>query len=312
MENLEYKHIPVLANEAIEYLNIKSDGIYVDCTLGGGGHSSLILEKLTTGKLIAFDQDDYAIKRASERLSKINNNFHIIKSNFVNLASELKSIGIEKVDGILYDLGVSSFQFDIPERGFSYQYDTRLDMRMDTDATLDAHYIVNNYSEQALKNCFFNYGEEKFAPVIAKKIVQYRVNKTIDTTFELVDIIKSALPAFVLRKKGHPAKQVFQALRIEVNQELNVFEKSLNDAYELLNSDGRIVVITFHSLEDRICKQSFKKQVTLDLPKDLPFVPEGYEINFELLTNKALVATEEELENNNRSHSAKLRAIRRK
>lgn len=312
MNNLEYKHIPVLAKEAIDYLNIKSDGIYVDCTLGGGGHSSLILKKLTSGKLIAFDQDDYAIKRAGERLSKISDNFHIIKSNFVNLASELNNIGITKVDGILYDLGVSSFQFDIPERGFSYQYDTRLDMRMDTDATLDAHYVINNYSEQDLKKCFYTYGEEKFAPAIAKKIVQYRQKKTIDTTFELVDIIKSALPAFVLRKKGHPAKQVFQALRIEVNQELNVFEKSLNDAYDLLNSDGRIVVITFHSLEDRICKQSFKKKVTLDLPKDLPFVPEGFDIDFELLTNKAVVATPEELEYNNRAHSAKLRAIKRK
>lgn len=307
----EYQHIPVLAKEAINLLNIKPDGVYVDCTLGGGGHSSLILEKLTSGMLIGIDQDEYAIEKATSRLSKIGKNYVIVKDNFVNIKAILNELGITHVDGILYDLGVSSFQFDIPERGFSYQHDAYLDMRMDQSQTLDAHYIINNYSEEELKNCFFTYGEEKFSPRIAHQIIIERNKKEINTTFELVEVIKKALPASVLRQKGHPAKQVFQALRIEVNKELSVFKKSLDDALDIISVGGVIAVITFHSLEDRICKKTFKEKVTLDLPKGLPFVPVGYTISFELLTPKAITASAEELLDNNRSHSAKLRAIKR-
>ena len=307
----EYKHVPVLANEAIDLLNIKPNGIYIDCTLGGGGHSSLILQKLTTGLLIGIDQDEYAIKRATERLSKINDRFVIVKDNFVNIRSIVNELKLTHVDGILYDLGVSSFQFDIPERGFSYQHDAYLDMRMDQSQTLDAHYIINNYSESELRRCFFEYGEEKFSPQIARAIIKERNTKPIDTTFELVEVVKKALPASVLRQKGHPAKQVFQALRIEVNQELSVFKKSLEDAFDIISVNGVIAVITFHSLEDRICKKAFKEKVTLDLPKGLPFIPSGYEISFELLTTKAITASDNELKINNRAHSAKLRAIKR-
>ena len=288
------EHISVLLNECIEGLNIKEDGIYVDATLGGGGHSSEILKRLTTGHLYCFDQDDYAIGRATLRLSEIGSNFTIIKSNFVNLKEELNKLGVTKIDGILYDLGVSSFQFDDPERGFSYKYDAYLDMRMDQDASLTAHDIVNTYSVEEISKIISKYGEDPFAYNIAKKIVAARNNKTINTTFELVDVIKSALPQKVLNKKGHPAKQTFQALRIAVNDELQVFEKSVLQAIELANIGGRIVVITFHSLEDRICKHTFKEYSEIKIPKNLPIVVT------ELPTN-------EELEVNNRAHSAKLR-----
>lgn len=305
------KHIPVLLNESIEGLNIKADGIYVDCTLGGGGHSSAILAKLTTGHLYSFDQDQYAIKVAEERLKEVGSNFTIINSNFEHIKSELLSRGITSVDGILYDLGVSSFQFDIPSRGFSYNYDAYLDMRMNQEATLDAYYVVNNYSEEELRKILFEYGEEKFARNIARLIVRERATKPIRTTFELVDIIKKSLPAAVKRNIGHPAKQTFQALRIEVNGELKVLKKSLEDALELLNSGGRVAVISFHSLEDRIVKQIFKKNVTLDLPKGLPFIPQGYEIKYRLINNKVIVPTTQEVEENNRSRTAKLRIIER-
>ena len=307
----EYKHIPVLLNESIESLNIKPDGIYVDCTLGGGGHSSEILKRLTTGRLISFDQDEYAISVAEKRLSAISNNFTIVHSNFVNIKSSLEELGIDKVDGILYDLGVSSFQLDIGERGFSYNTEAPLDMRMDQNATLSAWNVVNEYPVKDLTKIFYDYGEEKFAPGIAKKIENYRKDKPINTTIELVNIIKSALPAAVLRKTGHPAKKIFQAIRIEVNKELSVFQKSLEDAFNLLNIEGRIVVITFHSLEDRLCKRMFKEKSSVNLPSDMPIIPKEYLPEFELVYKKAVLPSDNELKNNNRSHSAKLRAIRK-
>ncbi len=306
-----YIHKSVLLTEAIENLNIKSDGIYVDATMGGAGHSSKILEKLTTGHLYCFDQDDYAINRGKEVLSKINDNFTIIKSNFTNLKEELNKLGVNHIDGILYDLGVSSFQLDIPERGFSYNYDAYLDMRMDQTKELDAKYIVNNYKEEDIANILFRYGEEKFARNIAKKIIEVRKNKEINTTFELVDIIKSAYPKKELNKKGHPAKQTFQALRIAVNDELRVFEDSLYQAFDLLNKDGYIVVITFHSLEDRLCKVIFKEKSTVDIPKGVP-IANIEEAPFELITKHPITPSDEELEYNNRAHSAKMRVIRKR
>ena len=302
-------HIPVLLWETIDNLNIKPNGIYVDCTMGGAGHSSEILKKLETGHLYCFDQDDYAIKRGEDRLSKISDNYTIIKDNFVNIKKRLNELDVFKVDGILYDLGVSSFQFDITDRGFSYNNDAQLDMRMDQDKSLTAKDVVNNYSFEELRNIFFRYGEEKFSVQIARMIEKERKLKQINTTFELVDVIKKALPSAVLRKKGHPAKQVFQALRIEVNNELNVFEESLKDALEMLNPEGRIAVITFHSLEDRICKQMFKEKVEVNIPRGLPVKDADIIREYRLVNNKVIVAKEEELEVNNRAHSAKLRAI---
>ena len=307
----EYKHIPVLLNEAIDSLNINPDGIYVDCTLGGGGHSSEILKRLKNGRLISFDQDEYAISVAEKRLKEISDNFTIVHSNFVNIKSSLEELGIDKVDGILYDLGVSSFQLDIGERGFSYNTEAPLDMRMDQNAPLSAWNVVNEYSVKELTKIFYDYGEEKFAPGIAKKIESYRKDKPINTTIELVSIIKSALPAAVLRKTGHPAKKIFQAIRIEVNKELSVFQKSLEDAFKVLNVDGRIVVITFHSLEDRLCKRMFKEKSSVNLPADMPVIPKEYLPEFELVHKKAVIPNDEELAVNNRSHSAKLRAIKK-
>lgn len=308
---MELKHYSVLLHESIDMLNIKKDGIYVDCTLGGGGHSSLILSKLGKGHLYCFDQDVDAIAIAKPRLEKISNNFTIIKSNFVDLKEELNNLGIEKVDGIIFDLGVSSFQFDIPERGFSYRFDSPLDMRMDKSSPFSAYDVINTYSADELAKIFFEYGEEKFSRVIAKKIVETRKVKPIETTFELVDVIKSSLPAAVLRKQGHPAKQVFQALRIEVNHELDYLKVALKDALSILNVNGALSVITFHSLEDRIVKNIFKEHVTLNLPKGLPFIPEGYEINYELINKNVVLPNDKELDENNRSHSAKLRGIRK-
>ena len=234
-----YIHKSVLLNEAIEGLNIKPDGIYVDATTGGGGHSSHILSKLTTGHLYCFDQDEYAYTRSKEVLDPISKeNYTFIKSNFVNIKSELNKLGVEKIDGILYDLGVSSFQFDIPERGFSYNYDAPLDMRMNQSQELTAEIIVNSWSFNDLMRIFTRYGEDPFSKQIARAIEREREKRRIHTTFELVDVIKSALPAKVLSKKGHPAKQIFQALRIAVNDELRVFEVSINDALEMLNSKG--------------------------------------------------------------------------
>ncbi len=301
-----YKHVTVLLDEAIEQLNIKEHGIYVDMTLGGGGHSSEILKRLTTGKLYCFDQDQYAIDRASERLSEIGSNFEIIKSNFVNIKEELSNRNVLKVDGILFDLGVSSFQFDTPERGFSYRFDAPLDMRMDESSDFSAYNIVNEYDEKVIANILFKYADEKFSRQIARNIVKARNDKPVETTFELVDIIRDALPAKVVNSKGHPAKKAFQALRIAVNDELRVFEDALKDSIELLNKGGRVSVITFHSLEDRICKHMFKELTTSKIPVGVPMLEEEV-LPIKIITKKPILPSEDELEHNNRAHSAKLR-----
>ena len=305
-----YRHIPVLLNETIAGLNIKPNGIYVDCTMGGAGHASEILKRLNNeGHLYCFDQDEYAINRGNLVLKQISSNYTIIKSNFANIKDELKKLHVEEVDGILYDLGVSSFQFDIADRGFSYSKDAILDMRMDTNQYLRAYDIVNYYSYDELKKIFYQYGEEKFASNIAKKIIQKRSVKPIETTFQLVDVILESVPAFVRRKAGHPAKKVFQALRIAVNDELNVFERSLKDGLSLLRKNGRIAVISFQSLEDRICKNTFKESVEVKLPKGLPVKDAEIVRNFRLINKSVITANDDELVVNNRAHSAKLRII---
>lgn len=304
-----FEHTTVLLHETVEGLNIKPDGIYVDCTMGGAGHSSLILSKLSSeGKLFAFDQDETAILHAKEKLAQYGNRITIIKSNFLDLQEELNKQGIEKVDGVLYDLGVSSPQLDTPERGFSYHHNAPLDMRMDQESPLSAYDVVNTWSFGELVKIFHRYGEEKFSKQIARKIEAARESKPIETTGELVDIIKDAIPAPARRKGGHPAKRIFQAIRIAVNDELGVFEKSLQQAIELLNPGGRISVITFHSLEDRICKVTFKKASEIpNLPPGLPVIPEEFKPTLKLITRKPIIPSEEELEENNRARSAKLR-----
>ena len=303
-----YIHKTVLLDEAVDMLNIKPDGIYVDATTGGGGHSSLILSKLTTGHLYCFDQDEYAFTRTKERLDAIGSNYTFVHSNFVNLKSELNKLGVEHIDGIIYDLGVSSFQFDIQERGFSYRLDAPLDMRMNQQQELSAKTIVNEYPYEELVKILFRYGEDPFSKQIARSIERNREIKPIETTFELVDVIKQALPSKILRQKGHPAKQTFQALRIAVNDELRVFETSINDALDMMNKGGRATVITFHSLEDRICKNVFKERSTIDIPKGVPMII-NMEPPFNLITRKPILPSERELEENNRAHSAKMRVI---
>lgn len=300
-------HVPVMLQEAIEYLNVKPDGTYVDMTLGGGSHSEAIAKLLKNGRLFSIDQDEFAIEQASLRLGDYSN-VTILKGNFSEVGSLLHSQSVSGVDGFLFDLGVSSFQFDLPERGFSYQQDNYLDMRMDQSNIIDAYKIVNEYPESELSKIFFRYGEEPFSRQIARKIVEARVNRPIRTTFEFVDIIKSALPAKILRKKGHPAKQAFQALRIAVNDELGVLEAALEAAIKLLNPGGRIVTITFHSLEDRICKQIFRNYSTIDLPKGLPILETEKPI-LKLVNKHVVLPSEAEILANNRAHSAKLRAV---
>lgn len=302
------EHVTVLLNETVNGLDIKPDGVYVDATLGGGGHSSLILSKLKNGHLYSFDQDDYAISRAKERIGN-NPNFTIIRSNFVNLREELNKLGVNNIDGIIYDLGVSSFQFDMPERGFSYNYNAYLDMRMDQTQDLTAYKIVNEYSYNDLVYILNRYGEDPFFKQIARNIIKYRENKPIETTFELSDIIKASYPAKARNKKGHPAKQTFQALRIAVNDELRVFEKSLYQAIDMLNKDGRVAIITFHSLEDRIAKVILKEKSSVDIPKNVPVL--NQEAMMSLITKHPILPTEEEILNNHRAHSAKLRIAKR-
>lgn len=304
-------HISVLLNEAIQALNLKDDGIYVDATLGYAGHSSEILKRVRRGCLFAFDQDSDAINYSREKLSKIGNNFTIIYSNFVHMKEELAKRNVDKVDGILFDLGVSSVQLDEVDRGFSYHNDAKLDMRMDKNKELSAYEVVNNYEEERLVEIFFKYGEEKYSRSIARAIVKYRENKKIDTTLELVEIIKSAIP-MKAKKDKHPARKVFQAIRIEVNHELDILEESMNNALDLLNIGGRLVVITFHSLEDRIVKNIFRERTSIDEKvKGLPNIPEEYLNNYKLVNHKAIVPSRDELENNNRSRSAKMRVIER-
>ncbi|ALC91084.1 16S rRNA methyltransferase [Bacillus sp. FJAT-18017] len=304
-----FEHTTVLLDEAVEGLNIKPNGIYVDCTLGGAGHSLKIAQQLGAGgRLIAFDQDETAIAHAREKLSAYADKLTIIKSNFLHLESELENIGIHSVDGVLYDLGVSSPQLDTPERGFSYHHDAPLDMRMDLEGDISAYDVVNHWSYEQLVKIFFRYGEEKFSKQIARKIEAAREKKPIETTAELVDLIKEAIPAPARRTGGHPAKRVFQAIRIAVNDELGVFEKSLHQAIKLLNTGGRISVITFHSLEDRICKVALKQaSETPPLPHGLPIIPDEYKPILKLVNRKPIIPGEHELEENNRARSAKLR-----
>ena len=303
-----FNHYSVLLHESIEQLAVKPDGIYVDCTLGGAGHSSEILKRLTTGHLYAFDQDIIAIEAATVRLRAISDNFTIIQSNFVHLKEELQARGVTGIDGIIFDLGVSSPQFDTPERGFSYNYDARLDMRMNQEAEVSAYEVVNEWAFKDLEYILRAYSDEKFARQIARVIERTREKQPIETTFELVELVKEAIPAPARRKGGHPAKRTFQALRIAVNDELKVFEYALKDAMDLLNVNGRVAVITFHSLEDRICKHMFKdRSEVADLPRGLPVIPKEYEPEFKVITRKPVLPSDVELDENNRSHSAKLR-----
>lgn len=298
-------HKSVLLEECLTYLNLKEDSIIVDCTLGYGGHSSEILKRIKKGQLFAFDQDQNAIAYSRNRLSKIATNYEIIETNFVNLKEELNKRKI-MADGILYDLGVSSPQLDTDDRGFSFHSDAKLDMRMNQNQELSAYEVVNNYSEDKLVEILFNYGEEKYAKGIAKAIID---NRPIKTTLELVEVIKKGVPEKYKREK-HPARKTFQAIRIEVNDELNVFKQSLIDALDLLNLKGRICVITFHSLEDKICKEVFRS--ASDIPnelKNLPVIPEEYQPKYKIV--KIIKPSKEELTDNNRARSAKLRVIER-
>lgn len=305
------KHISVLLNETISSLNLNENSVIVDATLGYGGHSSNILERINKGYLFAFDQDSEAIRHSTNRLSAIGTNFTIIKSNFVNMKEELAKLGVDKVDGILFDLGVSSPQLDEDERGFSYHNDARLDMRMDREQTLSAYEVVNNYSKEDLARIFMKYGEDKFSNNIAKKIVEYRKTKPIETTLELVEVIKNAVP-MKFRLDKHPARQIFQAIRIEVNHELDVLEPTLKDALDLIKVGGRVSVITFHSLEDRIVKKLFKEKCEIDeRVKGLPNIPLEYQADFKLVNSKAIAPSDEELEKNPRARSSKLRVIER-
>ena len=300
-------HVSVLLNESIENLDIKEDGIYVDCTLGFAGHSKEILKRIKKGKLFAFDQDGEAINYSKKILDQISGNYEIIKSNFAFIKSELNKRGIEKVDGVLFDLGVSSVQLDEAERGFSFHKDAKLDMRMDTDQSFSAYDVVNDYSKEELETIFFKYGEEKYSRSIASAIVRERENKKIETTLELTEIIRESVPE-KYRRTHHPARKVFQAIRIEVNKELDVFTKALNDAIDMLNPGGRICVITFHSLEDRICKNIFKEKSEMDsIFKGLPDkdIPLEYRPKLKLIAK--IKPSKKELVDNNRSRSSILR-----
>ena len=305
------KHYSVLLNESIENLNIKEDGMYIDATMGYAGHSSNILKRIKKGFLFAFDNDSEAIKYADELLSKIGNNYQIFHTNFVNMKETLAKQNINRVDGILFDLGFSSPQIDDESRGFSFMSDSRLDMRMNQDQSLDAQKIVNDYSYEELIDIFFSYGEEKMSKVIAKKIIEKRKVKPIYSTLELVDIIKSATGANYFYK-NHPERKIFQAIRIEVNNELSVLESVLPEAINLLNKGGRICVITFHSLEDKIVKKIFKKYSEVDeVVKGLPQIPDEYKPLIKIVNKKVILPSQKELEENSRSASAKLRVIER-
>lgn len=304
----EFSHRSVLLDECMEGLNVKPNGIYVDGTAGGAGHSSEIIKRLEDGKLIAIDQDETAVAVATERLSSFGKNFAVVRSNFSRLGEVCKEQGIDKIDGLLLDLGVSSYQLDTAERGFSYSADAPLDMRMDNRCTVSAYDVVNNYSEQQLKKILFDYGEERFAPAIAAAIVRSREAAPIKTTGELSNIIKYAIPPSAREGGHHPAKRSFQAIRIEVNRELDVIEPTIRTAVELLNKGGRIAIITFHSLEDRIVKQAFASLATgCTCPKDFPICVCGNKPKIRLVNKKPILPGKRELEENPRSRSAKLR-----
>ena len=311
---MEFNHYSVLLNETIENLNIKPDGIYVDGTLGGGGHAYQVASRLSEkGRLIGIDQDADAIAAAGERLKEFGDKITIIRSNYANMKEELHRIGVEKVDGIVLDLGVSSFQLDTPERGFTYRDENApLDMRMDDRQSLTAKDIVNGYSEMELYRIIRDYGEDKFAKNIAKHIVQERAKKPIETTGELTEIIRASIPMKVQVTGGHPAKRTFQAIRIELNKELEVLQNNLDDMIDLLNLGGRICIITFHSLEDRIVKTNFKRNENpCTCPSDFPVCVCGKKSKGKVVTRKPILPSEEELEVNSRSKSAKLRVFER-
>lgn len=310
----EFHHVTVLLKETVDSLNIKSNGVYVDATLGGAGHSEYLLSQLSDeGHLYAFDQDEDAIAHAKVRLAPYVERGMVtfIQDNFRNLKTALAQKGVTAIDGICYDLGVSSPQLDQRSRGFSYKQDAPLDMRMNQSAALSANQVVNDYPYEDLVRIFFKYGEDKFSKQVARKIESARRLAPIETTTQLAEIIKSAKPAKELKKKGHPAKQIFQAIRIEVNDELGAAETSLQQAMELLKPGGRISVITFHSLEDRLTKVLFKEASTIEIPKGIPLLPEQMEADYRLVNRKPILPTKEELEVNNRAHSAKLRVLER-
>lgn len=304
-----FHHVSVMLNETIDYLNIKEDGVYVDCTLGGAGHALYLLNQLNDkGRLIAIDQDLTAIENAKEVLKEHLHKVTFVHNNFRELTNILNELEIEKVDGIYYDLGVSSPQLDVPERGFSYHNDAKLDMRIDQTQSLSAYEVVNQWSYEALVRIFFRYGEEKFSKQIARRIEAHREQQPIETTLELVDVIKEGIPAKARRKGGHPAKRVFQAIRIAVNDELSAFEDSVEQAIECVKVGGRISVITFHSLEDRLCKQIFQEfEKGPDVPRGLPVIPEAYTPKLKRVNRKPITATDDDLNENNRARSAKLR-----
>ncbi len=303
-------HTSVLLEEAIKYLNLKEDSVVVDATLGYGGHSSEILKRIKRGRLFCFDQDRDAISYSEKRLNNIGNHYQIIKSNFVHMKEKLEELGISKIDGVLFDLGVSSPQLDQKERGFSYHQNAILDMRMDQEGMLSAFDVINTYDKKELERIFREYGESKFASNIAKKIVEYREIKPIEFTLELVEIIKTAVP-MKYRLQKHPAKQIFQAIRIEVNHELDVIEPSIMSSLEMLNIGGRVVAITFHSLEDKLVKKIFKKMTEIDPKlKGMPNISEELLPDYQLVVNKIL-PKKEEMERNKRARSATLRVIER-
>ncbi len=310
---MELTHTSVLLEECIEGLKIKKNGIYVDCTLGGAGHSIEIGKKLdANGTLIGIDQDDYALKKAELRLENLSCKKNLVRDNFQNIKEVLHSLNIEKVDGILMDLGVSSFQLDDGSRGFSYNQDAPLDMRMDKRSPFSAYELVNDYEERELFRIIKSYGEEKFASRIAREIVKSRAESPIETTSQLVDIIKKSIPAKARREGPHPAKRTFQAIRIEVNRELEILREAIKDAVSVLNPNGRICIITFHSLEDRIAKQTYKELTNpCTCPSDFPQCICGNEPIVEIITRKPIYPSEEELINNPRSRSAKLRIAKK-
>lgn len=307
---MEFKHVSVLLEECIEALNIKKQGYYVDCTMGGAGHSSHIVSELNNdGRLIGIDQDTDALNAAREKLKDYNNVIYV-HNNFHNIYDILEELNIEKVDGILMDLGVSSYQLDAGERGFSYMQDAPLDMRMNRDKEFSAYDVINDYSEEDLYRIIKDYGEERFSKRIASFIVKRRNEKPIETTLELVDIIKAAIPAKARRDGPHPAKRTFQAIRIEVNGELEILDKAIDDSVKKLNSNGRLAIITFHSLEDRIVKNKFRDlENPCKCPKEFPICACGKKPTVKVLSRKAIVPTDEEIEVNPRSRSAKLRVL---
>ncbi len=304
-----FHHVSVMLKETIDELNIKEDGVYVDCTLGGAGHALYLLNQLNDeGHLIAIDQDMTAIENAKEVLKDHLDRVTFVHSNFREINQILDDLNIDKVDGIYYDLGVSSPQLDVPERGFSYHQDARLDMRMDQTQPLSAYEVVNDWPYESLVRIFYRYGEEKFSKQIARRIEKTREHEPIETTLQLVDVIKEGIPAKARRKGGHPAKRVFQAIRIAVNDELKAFEDSLEQAIERVKVHGRISVITFHSLEDRLCKQIFQEyEKGPEVPRGLPIIPEEYTPKLKRVNRKPITATDDDLAENNRARSAKLR-----